>query len=89
MKKRLFRDRVVPRVSRLITHHPLSILAGVLLLGGIFWSFLPQAALRPDVDDFMAVKDPSFELRRSVRALFPNNESVVIAVQDDSLFTPS
>lgn len=82
-----FRDRIVHRISRQITGRPLRVMAGVLLFGAVFWGFLPRVVLRPDVDDFIAVKDPSFEFRKQLRALFPNNEFVVIAFESGALFS--
>lgn len=80
---------MVQRASRLITGHPLWVIGGAVLFGAIFWIRIPHAVLRPDVDDFLAVKDPSFSFRKEIRALFPNNEFAVIATQSDDLFTPA
>ncbi len=88
MNKPPLRDRVVQRLSRLITSHPVWVIAGVVLFGTFFWVRLPHVGLRPDVDDFLAVKDPSFVFRKELRALYPNNEFAVIAFQNDALFTP-
>lgn len=88
MNKPPLRDRVVRRVARFITGHPIFVMAGAGLFGAVFWSQLPQVALRPDVDDFLVVKDPAFLFRKELRALYPNNEFAVIATQSDALFTP-
>lgn len=80
---------MVQGASRLITGHPVWVIGGAVLFGAIFWVRLPQVVLRPDVDDFLAVKDPSFIFRKELRALFPNNEFAVIATQSEDLFTPA
>jgi predicted RND superfamily exporter protein len=74
-------------MSRFITRRPGWVMTSALLFGVFFWSFLPRVSLRPDVDDFIADKDPSFILREHLRSLFPNNEFIVIAFQNDDLFT--
>lgn len=79
---------MVRGVSRLITGHPVWVVGGAVVFGVLFWIRLPQVVLRPDVDDFLAVKDPSFKFRNEIRSFFPNNEFAVIAVQSDALFTP-
>lgn len=87
MNPRPLRERAVHRVSRLITGHSPWILTGALVFGAFFMAFLPRLELRPDVDDFIAIKDPSFALREQIRSLFPNNEFVLIAYENEDLFT--